>query len=210
MKTAKIILALTLALVLLCGCGNSSAAVLEELAGQWTMTVPAPEEDAVYLMDMMDLYTEERAFVDQSGMSFVLHANFGTDGSYSFVYDAEASKAYVRAFYEGAMDALYENRAQLTALYGEEVVEMTREEFDQFYADMYGVESYQLFMDALVNDAYDYDVLGEPLEEGTFKIVGSNLMCTVDGETSSIGFQLDGDTLTLTYIDGTEVYSRVK
>lgn len=208
MKHLKLILILALAMALLCGCGGGISA--EELAGEWNMTVISPEEDVTYLLDSMDLYTEERAFVDMGSMSYVLAANFTADGSYSFVYDVEANKACVRDFYEGVITALYDNRAELTSLYGDEVVDMTREAFDQFYADAYGMADLAALMDGLVEYAYDYEALAEPLEEGTFTIVGSNLMCTVDGETSSIGFALEGDTLTLTYVDGEEVYTRVK
>lgn len=210
MKHLKLILVLTLTMAMLCGCGGSAS--VEDLAGEWNMTVASPEEDVTYLLDSMDLYTEERAFVDQDSLSYVLAANFSTDGSYSFTYDVEANKACVREFYEGVMAALYENRAELTSLYGEEVTDMSREAFDQFYAEAYGMASYEVLMNNLVEYAFDYDVLGEPLEVGTFTIVGSNLMCTVEGETEvgSIGFALDGDTLTLTYSDGEEVYTRVK
>lgn len=211
MKHLKLILVLTLVMAMLCGCGGSAAS-LEELAGEWNMIVPCPQEDATYLLDAMDLYAEERTFVDLGSMNYVLAANFGADGSYSFAYDVEANKACVREFYEGIMTALFENRAELTGLYGEEAAAMTREEFNQFYADAYGMASYEVLMNNLVEYAYDYEALAEPLEVGTLKIVGSNLMCTIEGESevSSIGFALDGDTLTLTYSDGEEVYTRVK
>lgn len=210
MKHLKIILALTLAMVLLCGCGGSVS--VEELAGEWSMDIPCTQEDATYLLDMMDLYAEERAFVDLDSMKNVLIARFGEDGSYIFVCDEEANKVCVRAFYEGVMNALYDNRAELTGLYGEDVAAMSREEFNQFYADAYGVASYEFLMNRLVDNAYDYESLSAPIEEGTFKIVGSSLMCTPsgEGEAGSIGFKLDGDTLTLTYSDGDEVYTRVK
>lgn len=210
MKNIKIILALTLALVLLTGCGGGVSA--EDLAGEWIMTVTSNEDDVIYLMDSMDLYEEERAFVDMSSMNDVLIATFGADGSYSFVYEVEANKACVRAFYEGVITALFDNRAELTALYGEEVADMTREEFDQFYAEIYGMTDMATLVDELVEYAYDYEALAEPIEVGTFKIVGSNLMCepTDGNEAGSIGFKLDGDTLTLTYSDGEEVYTRVK
>lgn len=210
MKHLKLILVLTLVMAMLCGCGGGISA--EDLAGEWTMTVTSLEEDVIYLMDSMDLYEEERAFVDMGSMNDVLTATFGADGSYSFVYDVEANKACVRAFYEGIITALYDNRAELVELYGEEVVDMTREAFDQFYAEAYGMTDMATLMDELVEYAYDYEALAEPIEVGTFTIVGSNLMCTIEGESEvgSIGFKLDGDTLTLTYSDGEEVYTRVK
>ena len=210
MKHMKIILALTLALVLLTGCGGGAAAA--DLAGEWTMRVPCPQEDVTYLLDSLDLYAEERAFVDLGTMAYVLNVSFTEDGSYCFAYDVEANKACVREFYEGIMTALYDNRAELTGLYGEEVTAMAREEFNQFYADLYGMASYEFLMTSLVDNAYDYEALALPIEEGTFAIVGSNLMCTPtgDAEAGSIGFELEGDTLTLSYSDGDEVYTRVK
>ena len=211
MKHIKLFLALALIAALLCACGGNARA--EELVGTWQMTAQDSADEVTYLMDWMDLYDEERALVDMNSLNYVLVAEFTADGNYSFTYDAEANKACVSEFYHGVMDALYEGRATLSELYETDLEAMTREEFNKFYAeDVYGMESYDALMEELAAGAYDYSVLGEPVETGTYKVVGFTIMCTVTGETEAegIGFKLDGDTLTLTYTDGEEVYSRVK
>lgn len=210
MKHIKSVLALMLAVLLLCGCGASVSA--DDLAGKWSLTAQSPEDEATYLLDSIDLYDEERAYVDMGSLNYVIVAEFGSDGSYSFAYDVDANKACVRAFYEGVMDALFENRAALSELYGTDLGAMTREEFNQFYASLYGETSYEVLMDGFVEYAYEYSVLAEPLETGTFKMVGSTMMCTITGETEAegMGVKLDGDTLTLTFSDGEEVYTRVE
>ena len=210
MKHIRSIVAVVLVAVLLCGCG--AGLKLEDLTGKWAMTAMHDQEEATYLLDMLDLYAEERKLVDLDSLNYVLMVEFGSDGSYSFAYDVDANKACVREFYLGVMDALYEGRASLGGVYEADLEPMTREEFNQFYADVYGVASYEFLMDRFVEYAYDYDALAEPMETGTFKIVGDALMCTITGETegASMGCELSGDSLKLIYADGEEVYTRVK
>lgn len=210
MKHIKSIVAVLLVAVLLCGCGASIKA--GDLAGKWTMREQSPQDEATYLLDVIDLYTEERALVDLDSLDYVLAVEFSEDGSYSFYYDVEANKECVREFYTGVMDVLYENRAIIGELYETDMGAMTRDEFNQFYVDLYAVASYEFLMDSFVDYAYDYDALAEPLETGTYKIVGDSLLCTITGETeaSSIGCELEGDSLKLIYVDGEENYTRVK
>lgn len=210
MKHMKIILALVLTAALLCGCG--AGLKIGDLAGEWTMTAPADEEEAGYLMDMIELYDEERAFVDATSLEYVASVKFDEEGNYSFHYDVEANKECVRAFYAGVVEALFENRAALTDIYGTDVNDMTLEEFQAFYGLTYGFASYDIMMTRFVDNAYDYTVLAEPLETGTFKIVGNSLLCTITGQTESesLGCELEGDTLKLIYADAEEVYTRVK
>lgn len=210
MKHIRSIVAVLLVAVLLCGCG--AGLNQEELAGKWAMTEKHEQSEAIYLLDMLDLYAEERTLVDLDSLTYVFMVQFGTDGSYSFYYDVEANQACVREFYLGVMDALYEGRATLSDVYGADLEPLTRDEFNQFYADVYGVASYEFLMDRFVENAYDYEALATPVEAGTYKIVGSSLYCTPEGgeDSGSIGCELSGDTLTLTYSDGEEVYTRVK
>ena len=205
MKHIRSVVALVLVAALLCGCG--AGVKMEDLTGKWALTAQHEQEEATYLLDMLDLYAEERALVDLNSMTYVLVAEFGPDGSYSFAYEVEANKECVRQFYMGVMDALYEGRATLSDVYETDLESMSREEFNQFYADVYGVASYEFLMDRFVEYAYDYDALAEPVETGTFKIVGKALMCTITGETEaeSLGCELEGDTLKLTYADGSYV-----
>lgn len=210
MKHIRSALALLLVVVLLCGCG--AGVKMEDLTGKWEMKSQSPEDEVIYMLDALDLYAEERALVDMGSLNNVLIAEFGTDGSYSFTYDVEANKECVREFYQGVMDALYEGRATLGSAYGIDMEPLTREEFNQFYVEVYGVASYEFLLDRFVENAYDYEALAEPVETGTFKIVGDTLMCTITGEDSAAGMgcELSGDTLKLIYTDGEEVYTRVK
>ena len=211
MKNIKAFLALALIAVLLCGCGGNDRA--EALIGTWKTVAQDTPEEAEYLMDYIELYDEEKELVDPSILNYAMVAEFTADGNYSFAYDVEGTKDCVAEFYRGVMDALYEGRAGLSELYGTDLESMTQEEFNEFYAvDIYGMDSFEALIAELAETAYDYAALEEPLESGTYKVVGFNLMCTVEGETEAegIGFTFEGENLKLTYSDGEEVYSRVK
>ena len=210
MKHMKIALVLVLVAALLCGCGAAMKA--SDLAGEWNLTAPAGEEEAIYLMDMIELYDEERVFVDAASLNYVAGARFDEEGNYSFYYDVDANQECIRAFYAGVVEALYENRMELLDVYGSTVENLTLHEFQDYYALAYGFPDYDTMMTQFVLNAYDYTVLEEPMETGTFKIVGNSLLCTITGETEaeSLGCELDGDTLKLIYADAEEVYTRVK
>ena len=193
--------------------GNGSDGKTEPLVGTWQMIAQDSPEEAAYLMDYMALYDEEKELVDPSILNYAMVAEFTAEGSYSFAYDVEGTKDCVAEFYRGVMDALYEGRAGLSELYGTDLESMTQEEFNEFYAvDIYGMDSFEALIAELAETAYDYAVLEEPLETGTYKVVGFNIMCTVEGETEAegIGFAFEGENLKLTYSDGEELYTRVK
>jgi len=87
---------------------------------------------------------------------------------------------------------------------------MTQDGFNQFYVDLFGAESYDALIDSFVESSFDYSVLSKTLEEGTFRIRLKDIYKTPDGKTEeeSMGFSIDGNTLTLTYLDGDEVYTK--
>ena len=210
MKNMKLIVSLLLIAAMLCACGGGSSVKAADLVGTWSMTFEDSADEAYYLLDFVDLYTEERAFVKDLKLDAVITVIF-TEDTFSFQYDVDGNKACVRAYYEAVFAALYENRAELTDLYGEDVVDMDEATFLLFYADLYGIDSYEAFMNELVEGVYDYTALAETLKSGTYKIVGDSLITTPDGseEKESMGFTLNGETLTLIYSDGDEVYTKV-
>ena len=55
-------------------------------------------------------------------------------------------------------------------------------------------------------------MLAESFEKGTFRLLANSILLTADGSTTEekMEFKIDGDTLTLIYIDGEEVYTRQK
>lgn len=212
MKKIKI-LALALALVLcagvLCSC-QSNEERMAELAGTWTMRSDDTAEQAQSLLETVEFYEEEIALVDLNSLDDVMCVTFDTEGNYSFAWDVAGIRQCLKEFYQGAFDALFEGRTSLNEVYDYDFSATTKEEFFQIYADMYGFADINALVDAFVESSYDYESLGEPLETGTFTIKGSDLMCTITGETEaeSLGYIIDEDTLTLIYANGREVYTR--
>lgn len=213
MKKTVNVLSLFLVIVMLAGmfagC-ESQAQKLEKLAGTWVMTTDDTEEQAQIMLDGLDLYEEEIALVDLTSLDYVKVVEFGIDKTYRFSCDPDGTKVCVRTFLEGVFDALYENRTALNDVYGVEFDEISKTDFQQFYADLYTQADFDALIDHMVSNAYDYDSLAESLEVGTFSITGSKIMCTISGESTAeaLGYKIDGDQLTLTYSNTVEVYTR--
>lgn len=213
MKKIKTLLVLCLVSVLVagmfCGCENTQAK-MEALSGTWTLTAADSEEQATILLEAIDLYEEEIALVDLGSLNYVQIVEFDMDGNYRFAYDVEGIKACVHEFYTGVFDALYEGRTSLNEVYGVEFDDMSQDEFRAGFADMYGAANYDTMIDQFTEYAYDYTALAEDLETGTYTIVGDSIMCTIAGETQAeaLGYAIDGDSLTLTYADAEEVYTK--
>lgn len=130
---------------------------------------------------------------------------------YRIYIDDEIFRSYICEMLDEVLDALYDGREKLVDVYGEVVMTMTRDEFRQAYAELYGLSSDREFIDIFADSVYDYEEISEPLERGTFTVEGKKLLFTITGETEAeyATYQLNGDTLTLTYSDGVEVYTRV-
>lgn len=212
-KLILLVLAAAMLVGMISGCETMESkmqAKIEALAGKWTLVEQESEEQAQILLENIDAYEEEIALADLSSLSYVRLVEFDTEKNYRFAFDVEGTKACVRAFYAGYFEALYAGRASLNDAYGMEFDTMTEEEFQQFFAEVYGYDEFEPMLDYFAEVAYDYDSLGEDLETGTFTIVGDDIMCTITGETEaeSLGYTLEGDVLTLTYADAVEVYSR--
>lgn len=213
MKKIKTLLILCLVTVLVagmfCGCENTQAK-MEALSGTWTMTAVDSEEQVMILLEAIDLYEEEIALVDMGSLNYVQIVEFDMDGNYRFAYDVEGIREHVRNFYNGVFDAMYEGRTTLNEVYGVEFDDLTQEEFRQGFAELYAAADYDAMIDQFTEYAYDYAALAEDLETGTYTIVGDSIMCTIAGETQAeaLGYAIDGDSLTLTYADAEEVYTK--
>ena len=182
---------------------------IEELSGVWHC-MEDNSYDAQDLLEIADFYEEELAVIGENPLNLVKLVEFRQDRTYRFSYDVDASKEQVRQFYAAALDDLYENRADLAEVYGDEVVVLTRDEFMQTYAEFYGMANYDALLDAFTDNAYRYDRLGEDTETGTYTIKGSDIMCTITGQdrAESLGYTLEGDNLSLIYSNDTEYYTR--
>lgn len=205
-----IALALVLAMALsLSACGLPS---VEDLCGTWAMELPQNADTAETMLTNMEFYPEEIALIDLENLDFVMIVEFNEDKTYRFAFDVEATKANIRQFYADAIEALYNGRESLVETYGDEIKDMTLEEFQQAYAEMFSMSSVDSLLDYFVDNCADYNILAEDLENGTFRLLGKSILCKVEGSTDEekMDFEVDGDTLTLIYVDGEEVYTKQK
>ena len=190
-----------------------SARKAEDITGIWALEAQDTQVQAQALLLDVEAYTEELALADLDSLKYVKVAEFCEDGTYQFRIDAQGTKACVRSFFDGYFQALYEGRATLNEAYNMTFDEMTREEFLQFYADIYEKENYQVLLDDFAETAYDYEGLSVPTR-GTYKVTGGLVRCTKDGagEASTLKAERSGENgeyLILTYSDGEEIYTRV-
>ena len=217
MRSLKKMIAITLVLtaMLLTGCQNqdvpetTTQSVERLLAGTWTTVLDRSQEQARTLLENIHLYDEEFALVDLSSLHYTKTVTF--DGSYYiFAYDADACRQNVRDFYEGLFDALYENRVTLNTVYHREFDNMSLEEFHAFYVQLYGKTSYSEMISGFTAAAYDYDALGI-LEKGFFSVKDDKLWCIPNENATNqgmVGYSLEGDTLTLTFSNAIEIYTK--
>ena len=191
---------------LLAGCGLAK----DDVLGTWTTVKADTRDEAMGLLENIEAYEEEIALADVDSLEYVKILKFRTDGTYSFGYDVDGTKACVREFYESYFDALYEGRVTLEAAYGESFAEMSQAEFRQFFAMIYGYTDYIEMVDDFAEIAYDYDALEEPFETGTFQVDFDEIWFLMDGDLQeeSAGAKLEDGRLTLTYIDGVETYTK--
>lgn len=214
-RVLALLLTLLLAASMLCGC-ESIEEKYAALAGTWIMYQPDSEEQVMVLLESIDLYEEEIALVDKTSLRYAWTFEFDTAGNIRQAQPVEENKALVREFYEGMFDAFFEGRASLDDVYEDDLSAMSREEFDQFYATLYGFETFDALLDQFVENAYKYDEWTD-LRNGTFTFE-SNRLSVIDSvedenglpQSYSIIYKLEGNTLTLTYSDGVEVYTKVQ
>ena len=208
-KYLSFVLAAVMLMGLLTGCSMFGLSK-EDVLGSWVTVRPDTQEEATALLENIDAYDEEIALADLDCLEYVKNVEFHDDGTYCFRYDVDGTMACVRAFYDTYFNALYEGRATLEEVYGEEFVAMTQAEFRQYFADIYGYTDYIEMLDDFALIAYDYEALEEPYETGTYRVKDDNILTTITGEyeEEAMGAKLEEGVLTLTYIDGVEVYTK--
>lgn len=207
----KKVLALILAVVMVCtltACG--SAKKMEQLCGVWEMTFYQDADTVESLLSSMDFYAEEIELIDLNSMPIVMTVEYREDKTYCYAFDVSATQDGVHAFYAQVIEDLYNGRENLVASYGEDILNMTEDEFAQSYAELFGQSDIATLLNLFVESSLDYDVLYEDIENGTFRIQGNKIYCTVTGTTleESVSYSISGNTLTLVYADDTEVYTK--
>lgn len=200
-------IALLLALVMvltLTACGLST----KDLAHKWVMMDNYTEDGARENLVAFGFYEEEIALADLTCIGAVRYLTFGTDGTYSFIYNEEETHEKLVAYYDNYITNLFNNRDKLVDDYGADVIdELSDEEtFKEFYAYMFSCETYEALLDALADDTFDFS---EANEQGTYKLTGDTVILYESGgsDGATIGVALEGNSLTITYTDGTEVYT---
>lgn len=192
----------------LCAC-SGSADRMAELCGVWEMIYVEEAESAKDLLESMDFYEEEIALADLTNLEVVMTVEFTQEKTYCYTYDIPATKAYIRSFYDNTVVAVYNAREQLTDIYGFETINMTEDEFKLFYADLFSLTSYEELLDYFVDNCLDYESLVD-FDKGTFRLNGSKILCTAEGSNleEEMSYSISGNTLTLVYADGKEVYTK--
>ena len=218
-RFAALILALCL-LLALAACDGASLTTpslkLDDLVGKWQTTYTLEEDVAEELLDYYGFTEEERALIGHDVFKVAQILTIGSDKTYSFEIDGERSRNLVRQSFNSIISLVYDHLGELTDTYGEEMAEEVADldEFKDYYAWMYDFDSYDEYLDAVVEDfVSEYYDMSSPidLEHGTFTIDGTDLVMTIDGESegASVGASLSGNSLLITYKDGEELYTRL-
>lgn len=212
MKKVTRILALAMAAAMLCAmlcaCENSEEK-MAELSGTWMMIEQDSQEQATALLENIDLYEGEIAVVDVNSLQYAWIYEFDTEGNFRQAEDPDKAKELVREFYTGAFEDLYAHRADIDDLYEVEMADMTEDAFYAFYAELYGYDTFEELLTRFVDSAYRYDEWTD-LQSGTYSVRGGYITLTTEEGAGKIGYKIEGDTLTLTYSDGVEVYTKTK
>lgn len=205
----KIISALLIgaAIVSLASCLNKAA----PLHGDWHTEIALDEEAVSDVLTFYDFTAEEIALIDKSGLTTVKEATFSSDGSYDFHYDIETTKQHFSDFFDRCMHTVHDNLGSLSDIFGG--VEYGFDEFADYYADVYGYESYEAYRSATASAfVTDYYAFGDgSIEHGMYKVSGDAIIMTADGEEApmTLSYSLSEDgTLSLIYTNTTEQYHR--
>ena len=207
MKKLLCVMLAVLLVVSLSGCVDSFFA--KNIMGTWSYRVQESQENVDMLLENLDMYPEEIALIE-TPLYTVKHLEFNEDMTYRYYYEVETEKTCVREFLTAAFESIYAGRDTLAACYEMDMSAMTKDEFFQFYAQIYSQESFEALIDTFVELAYDYESLSNT-ESGTYTVSLNQITMDAPGEEydGTVGYKLEDDTLTLTYSDSTEVYTKV-
>ena len=195
--------------LILNSCSSESEASV--LYGKWQTEIAISEEVTADILSFFDFTSEEIELIDKTGLATVKTVSFGNDGSYEFCYDTEATKALFSEYFDRCIRTVHDNLGSLSAVFGG--VEYGFDEFADYYADVYGFDSYEEYREkaasAFVSDYFD---LGDgTIERGSCKVSGGSIIMTEEGEVEprTLGYTVtDGGELILTYTNTTETYRR--
>ena len=182
---------------------------IDKLTGTYVTEEQFDAADVEELLTDYDFYPEEIALVDPDGLYISKYVQFTEDKTYTFYYDVDTFKAHVEDMFRDAFADMYAGRDQLSAVYEMDMTAMTEAEFQTFYAELYSQESFDALVSVMTEDAYNYSVLEDDTEVGTFTIDDGKILCTIQGTytAESMGYELKDGTLTLHFSNKDEVYT---
>ncbi len=216
MKISKKIAALLLAVLLiasLAACGeDSTQSKMDALVGTWKLNEYFDADNTQAMLEYFGFDDEELEYADLEGVYLVKLLILNEDKSYSMEYDVDASEAALRSYVDDYIGKLYEQKDNLTAIYGDEINECeTLEDFQSFYAWLYDYDTYEDYLDAVVDGMSEGMELSDNVSEtGVFQIKDNTLEMKVDGESEYeyVDYAIDGSQLSIEYSNTTEVYTK--
>ncbi|MBR6689552.1 MAG: hypothetical protein IKL68_06020 [Clostridia bacterium] len=186
------------------------------VVGVWETEIKGTEKSKTNLLKNIGLSEKEIELCKKIEYKYVKVHEYDDNGTYKVYYDIDKLKENVEKFYDKAQGVLYLNRKSLHDYYLKnykiKIKDMSRKEFDNAVAKLYSQKSYEEMLEYFVEIAYDYEKI-KNIENGTYTMRKDQIYVTVEGESKeeAIGYKVDNKvTLTLEYLDATEIYTRLK
>ena len=216
MKTFKKAAALLLAIMLiasLAACGeDSTKSKMDELIGTWKMNEYFDAENTQAMLEYFGFDDEELEYAELEGVYLVKLLILNEDKSYSMEYDVAASEAALRNYVNSYINDLYEQKDNLTDIYGEDIVECESiEDFQSFYAWLYDYDTYEEYLDAVIEGMSEGMELSDNVNEtGVYQVKDDTLEMKVDGESEYeyVDYAISGNQLTIDDTAATEIYTK--
>lgn len=192
----------------LTGCASSEE-LTQKVIGVWAYTTEADEDLKRQQLESIGMTEVELPLLENLSFSYDLCYEFNQDGTWCYRYDTDSMRAAMNTLYSEVFDALYNNLTVLEEAY-QVTFDCTREEFKQLYAETQGLADYTEMIYYFAENCFDYEALGRNLAYGTYSVKGKRIILEdqigdMDGE---VEYSLEGNTLTLHFADGVEVYTR--
>lgn len=187
------------------------AGAVKKLTGSYMTEDRLTADTAEEILVKNDFYSEEIAFADLDSLYIPKFVEYHKDKTYTYYYDADGFRDNVETFFLQFFDNMYANRVALSGVYNIDFTSMSKADFQAYYASLYGENSFDDLIATLANGCYDYDALARDVEVGTFSIENNKIIYTIMGSTlkEHVIYKLSGNSLTLTYSDAVEEYSRI-
>ncbi len=180
---ALLLAALTLCL---CACGKSDAERLAEVAGRWVTIVPLEQSRLEGFYSRMDLSPEEIALCSGLEASYPYFIEYKDDVTYRQGADVAGARESLAQFVRDIFDTLYASRTALNDLYGVDFGPCTQEEFQMFYAELYGLQSYDALIQALADTTLDFNAMALSIEHGKFRFSAEKIYFKPNFETEEV------------------------